>query len=214
MSCNNFLSINNNIITVKGINTNDVWNITVINANFMLSKYNGRGPSNDISIIPFPNVGDGLYGDIVFSVNNNSCFKDCITNVNGDGSYFNVSPKYVTLHEKDETYNITVSSDCDNFTLTNENIDLISTPNSGTNYFTITSNTDASFENIEIIVTNNCNGLEETVYVSQKPSQESTNILTFSVHSLSDRTSTPTAGCRTVRDLCAERPPVISICTI
>ena len=177
MSCNNFLSINDNIITVKGINTNDVWNITVNNANFMLSKYNGRGPMS-ISIIPFPNIGDGLYGDIAFSVNNNSCFSGCIENVNGNGSYFNVSPKYVTLHEEGETYNVTVLSDCNKFILTNENKDLISTPENGNNYFTITSNTSGSFENIEIIVTNDCNGLQEIVYVSQKPSQESSNMLT------------------------------------
>ena len=178
MSYNDVLSINGNIITIQNINPNDVWNITVIDANFMLSKYNGRGLDN-ISIIPFPNIGDGLYGDIVLSINNNPCFKGCIRNYDeeSNGSHFIVSPKYVTLHNSGDTYNINVSSDCTGFTV-NKNTNLISTPSSGTDSFTITSSTSGSIDNVEIIVTNNCNGLQEIVYVSQKPSQEVSNMLT------------------------------------
>jgi hypothetical protein len=178
MSYNDVLSINGNTITIQNINTNDVWNIIVIDANFMLSKYNGRGLDN-ISIIPFPNIGDGLYGDIVLSVNNNPCFKGCIRNYDeeSNGSHFIVSPKYVTLHNSGDTYNINVSSDCSGFTV-NKNTNLISTPSSGTDSFTITSSTSGSIDNVEIIVTNNCNGLQEIVYVSQKPSQDDPKLLT------------------------------------
>ena len=176
MSYNDFLSITGNTITIQNINTNDVWNITVIDANFMLSKYNGRG-TDSVNIIPFPNIGDGIYGDIVLSVNNNPCFKGCISSSEGEGTYFNVSPKYITLHKKNDTYNINVSSDCTDLAISASS-SLISVSEITNGISTVTSNTDEPFENNIVIVTNNCNGLQEKVYVSQKPSQEVSNILT------------------------------------
>ena len=176
MSYNDFLSITGNTITIQNINTNDVWNITVIDANFMLSKYNGRG-TDSVNIIPFPNIGDGLYGDIVLSVNNNPCFKGCVSSSEGEGTYFNVSPKYITLHKKNDTYNINVSSDCTDLAISTSS-SLISVSEITNGISTVTSNTDEPFENNIVIVTNNCNGLQEKVYVSQKPSQEVSNILT------------------------------------
>jgi hypothetical protein len=108
MSSNNFISINGSTITVN-VNTNDVWLITVINANFMLSKYNGRG-GDTVDIISFPNMGDGLFGNIEFSVNNNPCYKGSVDSVEGEGKYFDVSPKYVTLKGKGDTYIVSVAS--------------------------------------------------------------------------------------------------------
>lgn len=177
MSYNNFLSIDGNTITIQNINTNDVWNITVIDANFMLSKYNGRG-TDSVNIIPFPNIGDGIYGDIVLSINNNPCYKGSVENAEGDGKYFDVSPKYVTLKGKGDTYIVSVASpsSCD-WSANTESNEFTYTEDKTKGTITIISDSEGSFENLRLTVTN-CEELVETVYVSQKPSQDDPKLLT------------------------------------
>lgn len=137
----------------------------------MLSQYNGRGNTSDITITPFPNMGDGLYGYVQFSINNNPCFSGSLSNIEGESKTFNVYPKYVTLNGKDDTVFITVDSTCEYTKTENSNEFSIT---DGTNGFTIKSDSNVSFENQEVIV-KNCDGLIETVYVSQNPSQETNN---------------------------------------
>lgn len=140
----------------------------------MLSQYNGRGNTSGITITPFPNMGDGLYGYVQFSINNNPCFSGSLSNIEGESKTFNVYPKYVTLKGKDDTIFITVDSTCEYTKTENSNEFSITDGTDGTNGFTIKSDSNVSFENQEVIV-KNCDGLIETVYVSQNPSQETNN---------------------------------------
>jgi hypothetical protein len=90
----NYLQIKNNKIVLNNIGVDDIWSFYIIDGNFMLSKYNGIGlPTEDITIIPFPNMGDGIYGDIVFYVNNKKCYNGDISSIAGEAPYFSVSPK-------------------------------------------------------------------------------------------------------------------------
>lgn len=175
MSSNNFISINGSTITVN-VNTNDVWVFTVINANFMLSKYNGRG-GDTVNIISFPNMGDGLFGNIEFSVNNNPCYKGSVENVEGDGKYFDVSPKYVMLKGKCDTYIVSVASPSNcGWSANTDSIKFTYTEDKTEGTITIVSDSEGSFENLSLTVTN-CDGLVETVYVSQQPSSLQSNVL-------------------------------------
>ena len=93
----NYLQIKNNKIVLNNIGVDDIWSFYIIDGNFMLSKYNGIGlPTENITIIPFPYMVDGIYGDIVFYVNNKKCYNGIISSIAGEAPYFSVSPKNIT----------------------------------------------------------------------------------------------------------------------
>lgn len=173
----NYLQIKNNKIVLNNIGNDDIWSFYIIDGNFMLSKYNGIGlPTEDITIIPFPNMGDGIYGDIVFYVNNKKCYNGDISSITGEAPYFSVSPKNITLRGENTTQTVIVTSNCEWYTETNsDNFTIIK----GSTNFIIQSKNNKNYENEEIIV-KNCDNLTEIVNVSQIGSQTSKEVLEVS----------------------------------
>lgn len=173
MDSNQYIIINDNSTIDVNVGAYDVWSLVVIQGNFMLDKYSGRGSINGIKVIGFTNLGDGITGEIEFFVNNKRCYKGGIAEPKGENGYFNVTPKYVTLNGIDTTQFVTVSSD-GNWVVTPTETEYftISTTSNG---FTITSKSNDFFENVPITVTN-YDGAVEYVYVSQA-SYVSTDIL-------------------------------------
>ena len=166
-----------NTINVTG-NTEFEWYLTIIDGNFLLEKYSGIG-TQSIKINPLPNLGDGLYGKVLLSTNDKSCDNSADANIEGPGFYFNVEPKYITLYRSGDTATINVSSTCTwtATTVSGAKFTMSPTNGSGNNSITITATSNDSFENVPITITD-CNGLYETVYVTQKPQQVSSNLLT------------------------------------
>lgn len=166
-----------NTINVTG-NTEFEWYLTIIDGNFLLEKYSGIG-TQSIKINPLPNLGDGLYGKVLLSTNDKSCDNSADANIEGLGFYFNVEPKYITLYRSGDTATINVSSTCTwtATTVSGAKFTMSPTNGSGNNSITITATSNDSFENVPITITD-CNGLYETVYVTQKPQQVSSNLLT------------------------------------
>ena len=173
MDNNQYIIINDNSTIDVNVGTYDVWSLVVIQGNFMLDQYSGRGPRNGINVIGFTNLGDGITGEIEFFVNNKRCYKGGIAEPKGENGYFNVTPKYVTLNGSGTTQFVTVSSD-GNWDFTPKETEFF-TINKESNGFTITSKSNDYFENIPITVTN-YDGAVEYVYVSQA-SYVSTDIL-------------------------------------
>lgn len=173
----NYLQIKNNKIVLNNIGNDDIWSFYIIDGNFMISKYNGIGlPTEDITIIPFPNMGDGIYGDIVFYVNNKKCYNGDISSITGEAPYFSVSPKNITLRGENTTQTVIVTSNCEWNTETNsDNFTIIK----GSTNFIIQSKNNKNYENEEIIV-KNCDNLTEIVNVSQIGSQTSKEVLEVS----------------------------------
>ena len=117
----NFLIIEDDKIKIQNLNTYDVWSLSVINGNFMLSKYNGRG-NGTVDMELLPNMDD-IYGYVELSVNNSPCFKCEVMPINGlTGSTFSVYPKEVVLNGTDTRRMVNVISLSDWYVSEDSNI--------------------------------------------------------------------------------------------
>ena len=157
------LDINNNNLTINGLNENDIWSLEVIDGNFMLSKYNGiaKSETESVNIITFPNLGE-TYGKIKLYLNEKPCY-NTIT-LNGTQyitpKYFSVEPKEIIFNKKGETAIINVFSSDIGWGY-DTSLDVISLSSDGKSIITVESNTNDSFK-YDLIVFNKKLGAYET----------------------------------------------------
>ena len=161
------LDINNNNLTINGLNENDIWGLEVIDGNFMLSKYNGiaKSETESVNIITFPNLGE-TYGKIKLYLNEKPCYETIILNESQyiTPKYFSVEPKEIIFNKKGETAIINVfSSDIDWDYDTS--LDGISLSDDGES-ITVESNTNDSFK-YDLIVFDKNLGITESVKLIQ-----------------------------------------------
>lgn len=162
-----YLSFNGNKIEINNINNCDVWSIKILSGNFILSKYRGRG-SSSTNMIPFETIGDGVFGEIEFYINNKACYggETLIVGAEGNGG-MSFDKDKVTLTGNSDTQTICVNGGVEDGC----EIDVVYSQEYFTvtingKCITITSTSNESF-NDTIKVINKCTGEEKEIQISQ-----------------------------------------------